>query len=155
MLQAYADYYKYFRFHGETYADQTVIKLKNEFCNTHTYNNEYLWPYARFSHKVIQNNIVYYMFNICNLSAGWHKYAGYFRLTEYQLEQAIESIINPVPILIVEKAYYKDWEVDSVVIAWIIYIAVLFFSRVFKDFYYIWIVASYVFFTTRKKMLLK
>lgn len=155
MLQAYADYYKYFRFQGKTYTEKTIVRLKNEFCNTHTYNNEPIWPYARFSHKVIHDNILYYIFYPCNLGAGWHRYAGFFLLTETQLDQAIAEIITPVPISIIEKEYYKDWEVPNVLWMWLIYITVLFFSMIFREFYLIWIVASYVFFTTRKKMLLK
>lgn len=155
MLQAYEDYYKYFRFMNDTYTEGTIVKFKNNFCNTHTYKNKPIWPYARFSHKVIHDNILYYIFNICNLGPGWNRYAGYCLLTEMQLEYAIEEIIESVPILIVDKEYYKDWEVEGMGWLWLIYIVVLFFSMIFKEFYLIWMVASYIFFTTRKKMLLK
>lgn len=89
-------------------------------------------------------------------------YAPYFVIEAFVLPNIIEEITKPIKLSQEEtKAIFaalaaepkKDWEVKGIVAAWLIYIAVLIGSLIFKEFYFIWIVATYIFLKYRKEML--
>ena len=150
---------KYFYYKGKSYTTNTVIKLTQQYRDTHTDRGLQIWKYARFYHKNLARNE--YCFNC---ASGYYpnvkhedinrsSYCGYFNIKAEELEGAIEEIIQPVPIELVPIVPKKDWEVKSMGMLWLIYIAVLFFSLIFREFYIIWIVATYVFFKIRKETL--
>ena len=148
---------KYFFYKGKSYTTNTVIKLTKQYIDTHMYNGLPIWKYAIFSHKLMNSDEYFFSF-INNYYQNIEKvcireYCGYFLIKGKDMEGAIEEIIKPVPIELVPAVPKKDYEVEGMRLLWLIYIAVLFFSLIFREFYIIWIAATYVFFKIRKEML--
>ena len=139
-----------FYYNGNFYSCGTKIKLKQKYLDTHTYNREPIWPYAKFDNKVIRNHTTYFVFKIADIDTHgeWRRYSGYFLICATNLEDAIEKIISPVIINIKQNlAYCQTSEKknnESKVFTILIYICVLIASLIFKEFYIIWAIASFV-----------
>ena len=66
-----------------------------------------------------------------------------------------EDVIEEIALLPTKQLgnRYKDTEVDAMLYGWIYYILVMLVSVLFNGFIYIWIIASIVFWTWRKRKL--
>lgn len=148
--------FKYFYYKGQSYTTGTEVKLKQSYIETHKQDGKNIWPYAVFSHRGIRSNPSVYVLWVSKYE--WNnpemlKCATTVCIKIEDMEGAIEEIIEPVPIELVPAVPKKDWEVEGMGVLWLIYIAVLFFSLIFRDFYVIWICATYGFFKIRKGLL--
>ena len=142
------------------YSKGTIIKVSQEYSDTHLYNEMPIWPYARFERSYIKNGITYYVFGECNFDsfAEWQKYARYFVVDTTELELMIGEIVKPIEVKNIttsNREPKKDWEVEGMGVAWAAYIAALAGSLIFKEFYIAWGVISYIFFKYRKDKLNK
>ena len=145
-----------FSYKGKYYLPGTKIKLSKEYMQCDTFNNQNLWPYARFYKKVCKNNVVYYMFCLTNpdLYGEYHKYAGYFLVHCMYLDYAIEEITNPILFDYEGYCNYLNNKNDVAkktinnekIIGYIVLISVLIGSLIFKEFYIIWIIAFFIFY---------
>lgn len=166
----------FFYYRGDFYIDGTEIALKDEYINTHKWNGQKIWKYARFVRQCNYNGRVSYYFAICG--TGWfarqklgledtyehiirkeHSY--YFILDAFELESAIEDIPKPFKL---ERAQTeavldaivtpkKDTDYPEVVMAWIVYIFLLIGSLIFKQFYLLWAIETFIFLKIRKDMM--
>lgn len=166
-------YYK-----GEYYINGTVIELKNEYINTHCFNNKQLWKYARFDHQAEYNGSMVYFF--CAAKLDWlslrdmdldiqirKKYAQYFIIKPYEIDNVVDKIIKPIKLTKEESdsinnsiaEIIKNPNVDFVnpklLVAWLIYIVMMICSLIFNQYYIIWIILSFIFFKYRKETLIK
>lgn len=169
-------YYK-----GDYYIGGTKLTLKDEYIQSHKYNNKKLWKYAKFGYKLTYNNRPAYFFwrtkhSLAELhSMGYHggeslracmrDYAPGFVVYSYELENAIEEITDPIKLskeenTAINKAIMdmiehpkRDWDDPTLLALWIIYIAVMIGSLIFNEFYIIWIIASIAFYYIREGML--
>lgn len=145
-----------FYYNGQFYSRGTKIKLKQKYLNTHTYNGEQIWPYARFDNKIMKENEIYFVFKISDIDmqGEWRKYSGYFLVYSHNIIDAIEKIISPVIINVEQKnvKYYMSEKNNNEckIFGIIIYISVLVASLVFKEFYIIWAIASFIFYKWSK-----
>lgn len=142
---------KYFYFNEHSYTTGTEVELTKNYINS---NSNKIWKYARFIQKSYDKQT--YQFMKCrydSYSEEERECVLYFAISENELEYVIKEIVKPIPITLVPITQKKDWEVEGMFSLWMIYIAVLFFSLIFKEFYLIWIVTSFIFFNIRKKML--
>lgn len=162
------------------YINGTKITLKDDYIESRKFNGDKLWKYARFDHQTTCKNQTAYFF--CRdkyqiyelydmgyskeeISACRQDYAPYFVLTASELEGAIEEITYPIKLskeetTVINNAIIdmidkpkRDWDDPSLLILWIIYIAVMVGSLIFNQFYIIWAIASIAFYYTRKGML--
>lgn len=166
-------YYK-----GDYYVNKTEVAFKDEFIKNKTYNGKKIWKYARFSNVTTLNNQTAYLFNrskysFCDLlSMGYdtpeerntckNDYAPFFVLTTSEVDCAIENFTKPIKLSKEETEAINnaiidmienpktDWDYPEMRLLWVVYIAVLIGSLIFKEFYILWAVASYIFFTWRK-----
>jgi hypothetical protein len=164
-------YYK-----GEYYINGTEVMLSDKYIEQHKYNNKKLWKQAYFHHKIINNGCATYFFCVINLDWSSLKkigldikakddYASYFVVEALDLDWAIEEITKPIKLSKEEtearnKAIEymiehpkRDWDYPELLGMWLVYIIVLLGSLIFKEFYIIWIVATYIFYKTRKGIL--
>lgn len=155
MLTAYDNYYKYFRYKNNTYTEKTGVKIAQSYIDTHLYDEKKIWKYAMFSHRVVHNNEIFCFFTMYKTDP-WcesRNCCGYFLVPEKDIEMAIEEIIKPVPINIIPKVKSKDCEVGEVVVGWVIYIVVLIFSFILKQWYLVLFWGSIYFFIWRNRKL--
>lgn len=149
---------QFFTYKDKIYTRDTEIKVSQSYINLHSEKNKPIWPYARFLRKYIKDNILYYEFTTCQLDlfGEWSKCIGTFAIKSSELNFAIEEIILPIEVENVQTALptsKKDWEDNDMMWAWIIYIAVMVGSLIFKQFYIIWAIATIIFFNYRRKRL--
>lgn len=153
--------FAYFFYNKQSYTSGTVVKISKDYQDTHTFNEKPIWKYACFSHRFIKDYKEYYSFVFYDAvyfelsGSEYSKYCGIFTITSEDLENAIEGIIKPIPVELIPVIPKKDWEVDEMWGLWLIYVAVLLFSLIFREFYLIWVAASFIFFNTRKELLNK
>ena len=143
------NYNCFFIYNGKGYRAGTVIKLKQEYIDTHLFNGYKIWKYAYLSNKnCAQNKYVFNQYRVypCNKI---NEYAGLFLISQEELEDAIEEIIEPREVEIVPKTKRRDWESNEVMVGWIIYIVALFASLIFREWYIAWLFGSIYFFTWR------
>ena len=168
-------YYK-----GEWYINGTEIILTDDYINKHTFNGLKLWKHARFNHKTMYNNQTAYFFcrskySYCDLlgmgyrdvkerNACLRDYAPYFVITSSELESAIESFSHPIKMSKEETEQRQkaieymiehpksDWDYPELRVLWVLYIAAMFGSLIFNQFYILWIVVSCIFFTYRGRI---
>lgn len=160
MKMCYENSDQYFRYRNVAYFTGTHVSFSDNFMTTYRYEGKPIWKYARF-YKRINNTYVFTRLTtdfwwLKEHNMNWDDYkktCPFFILDKSLLDNAIEVIDDPIEVTIQALPQYKDWEVTEVMVGWVIYILVLFFSLVFKDFYIIWIAASFLFFTFRKGML--
>ena len=146
--------YRYFPYKGRFFFINSVVTIKYSYIKTHPFNGQPIWKYSRFYNRVIKPNGVTYAFSITDFdSRTWRNYCGYFIVPEAELEDAIEEVIRPIEAIVKKDEPLCDWEQPAVLLGWIVYILVLFFSFIFTQWYLLWIVASWFFFTMRKVLL--
>ena len=143
--------YQYFFYNGTPYRTGTMVKFKDDFTAHYTFEGEHIWKYARFCMRMLKNGRSEYLFLPHRNPE--NKYSSMFRIPEDKLEYAIEEIIKPIPIELVPKTKKKDTESAEVMIGWLIYPVVLFFSLIFKEWYVAWFWATLLFFIWRNKKL--
>lgn len=150
---------KYFYYKGRYYTTKTVVKLTQQYRNTHTNLGFPIWKYAWFSHKIINRNEYCFYYaneyysNVNHEQIRSGDYCGYFQIKAEDLENAIEEIIKPVLIELVLATPKKDCAVEGMGTLWIIYIAIMISSLIFNEFYIIWIIVTYLFFKLRNEIL--
>ena len=162
----------FFYYKGDYYINGTEIILKDEYINTHRWNGKKLWKYARYDHQTVYNGIISYFF--CASRFDWfslggmgldvsiqNDYAPYFVVSALELENAIKEFTRPIKLkreeteAIIESIAKpkSDFDNSALLILWMVYIAVMVGSLIFKQFYIIWAVASFLFFKYRKEMI--
>ena len=149
--------------------------LSDEYIKKQERNGKKIWKYARFGQKVNRDGVIGYVFykhksdwlSLRQMGLGSNaadEYSAYFVIDAWELDGAIEEITHPF-ILSQEKteAINKaisdmvehpkhDWDDSGLLILWFLYIAALIGSLIFKDFYILWAVATFVFVKIRKDM---
>ena len=159
----------FFYYNGDFYINGAEIMLTDEYINNHQFNGKKLWKYARYDHQTVYNGRVSYFFCINKIdrsyfnSMGLNKddYASYFVVEALDIENAIKEVTRPIKLERAETEMIKesivepkrDFDNPTLVILWIAYIVVMIGSLIFKQFYIIWAVASFLFFKYRKEML--
>ena len=147
--------FKYFYYKGQSYTTGTKVRFTDSFVNAHANDEQKVWKYAVFSHRGTTYNPNLYVFWACDheLFTRTYNYLYSVVIKPEDIDNVIAEITKPIPITLVPAVPKKDWEVKGMGILWLIYIAVLFFSLIFRDFYVIWICATYGFFKIRKGLL--
>lgn len=160
-------------FNGEYYINGSEIVLSDEYLETHTFYGKPLWKYARFHHVVHYNNHVGYYFQACQND--WHAfyrmgidvntrfdYAPYFVITIAELPSAIKEFSKPIKLSREETEERNqaiealitnpknDFDYPELIIGWIVYIVALLATLIFKDFYLLWAVITFIFYKYRK-----
>ena len=154
----------FFYYRGDFYINGTEITLKPEYINTHRWNGKKLWKYARYDHQTTYNGQISYFF--CASKFDWlslngmgldmtvrDDYAPYFVVSALELENAIAEITKPIKLKREETEAIldnivkpkSDLEEPGLVVLWLVYIAVLIGSLIFKQFYLIWAIATIFF----------
>ena len=49
-------------YNGDYYSNGSEVKIKDEYIQTHTYNGQKIWKYARFGNKTTYNRQIAYLF---------------------------------------------------------------------------------------------
>jgi hypothetical protein len=164
----------YFYYKGQHYGSGTFVTLKDEYINSHTYNGKKIWKGAMFLCKITEGNIVQYSFNI--RIPKWYdmqelgitqqeidECAVSFRIDALMLEEAIEEITKPIyppanvkfviPGFHDDMTPVKDWEVPSLMMAWMIFIMVSIGLLVFQQGLLLWPIVCFIFNKIRNEML--
>lgn len=156
---------EFFYYKNKIYMHKTRVLLSPEYIATHLDNGCRISRHAWFDHGFINNNKSYYVFYLDRRSQtkNFNKYAPFVKIESRDIESAISEIIYPVEkpdnISIRFKGLHedltpiRDWEVPELMVAWVIFIAFLMFTLVFKQFYLIWPIAGFVFDKIRRDML--
>lgn len=144
-----------FYYKDKFYSPGTEIKLSKKYLECNTYDGMPIWPYAKYKGRVDKNGYSYYFFTMSKLDSygQWRNYAGYFTIYPFALDMAIEEILSPI-VFNYEQVYdkfnnysYTKQSISSEkIVACIIYACVLIGSLIFKQFYLIWIIATFIFF---------
>lgn len=161
-----------FYYKEDYYYNKTEIVLADTYIKSHKFNGKPLWKYAKFDHKIMSNGKVLYFF--CRCKDDWltlrdmgidaktmDEYATFFTIDAFELENAIQEILKPIKMekekvdkvkeaMITPK---HDWDYPTLMFWWVIYIIAMIASLIFRQFYIIWGVASYLFFKYRKEIL--
>lgn len=169
----------YMRYKDEWYLNGTEVELKEEYIATHTYNGKKLWKYYRFnSIENYTDRGRCYLFFQCKysycdlLSMGYNSVeerneifknrAPYVAIPCHELNKAIKEIIKPIrpspTSTETVDTYFKnivehpktDWDYPEMIILWSLYIVVMVGSLIFKQFYIIWAIATFLFLSLRK-----
>lgn len=159
-------------YNGDIYINGTEITLTDEYINNNTYNGKKIWKHAYFKCKCNPNGLNAYMFVPIKLD--WlslhhmgldpkakDDYAPYFVIYAFSLDCAIEEITKPIKLTseqtdAVMKAIVEpksDFDSPVLIGLWIVYILVMMGSLIFKQFYLIWPIVSYIFYEIRKGIL--
>ena len=161
-----------FYYKGDFYLHGTHVTLSDSWINSHQFQGKKPWKYMRFDHRIIDGGIVYLFFY--SDKTDWlslkkmglelkdiNNYELFFSIKALDIEKAIEEITKPIKLDRAETEAIKqsltepqhDWDNNGLVIAWIVYIAAMVGSLIFKQFYILWIVISIIFYQVRKDML--
>ena len=158
------------------YINGTVVEISESYRNTNSFNGKKIWKYARFDRQISSPNGILYFFCITNsdtlslrsMNIDRHtinEYASYFTVPAWMIENVIKTIIKPIKLSHAECKVINDYilnaienpksdfEYQNLKIGWIVYIGVLIASLIFKQFYLIWIIATFVFFKWRRGVL--
>lgn len=164
----------YFYYKGQHYDSGTIITIKDEYINSHTYNGKRIWNTAIFLNRVYDEGKVQYSFNI--KPPIWHDMREQgisqqeinecvctFRIDALALEDAIEEITKPIyppenttfkiPGLHDDMTPVRDWEVPELMVAWVAYILVTIGVCIFKQGFLLWPIISFYFNKIRNEML--
>lgn len=145
------NYIKYFYFNGEAYTTNTIVELDKIYIDTHYYQGQRMWKYARYKHTVCIDGGMYLFFNLANIEFDRdtikqsNQCCGYFLLPTNDIQLAIKQIVTPIPIVIIPVVRKKDYESKEVMIGWCIYIGVLLVSLIFTIWYLIWFWSTILF----------
>lgn len=148
--------FQFFIFNNRAYKTGTVVKLNSERMNSGAHNNEKIWNYAKFSHRMlIQGESKYFFWAHMIKGCESNEYNSYFTISEKDLNNYIAEIIEPIEINVVQNQKKNDFESATVIIGWIIYLLSLLFSFAFKQWYLIWFWGTIIFFAWRNIKLLE
>lgn len=172
---------RFMYYNGKTYINGTKFTVKDEYISAQAKQGKNIWKYAEFWGTTNgPDGLIYYFsrykcLNDDLLSMGYkpgteeyikcrRDYAATFMVRPYELNRVVEEITFPITITeqeeearrqaIMEMIEHpkKDWDYPDLIVGWIIYIGVLIGSLIFNQFYIIWIVATFVFHTYRKRI---
>ena len=162
----------FFYYKGDYYINGTEIILKDSYIKNHTWNGQKLWKYALYDHQTTYNGQTCYFFrqsrcdglslNSMGLDANERSnYAPYFLVSSLDLESAIGEIAHAIKLeraqteAIIEAVTQPKSEFDNniMLVLWAVYIIAMFGSLIFKQFYILWAIESFLFFKFRKEML--
>lgn len=158
---------------GDYYSNGTEVVLTDEYINTHMFDGKKIWKYARFNDKVIRHGqTAYFFYAIKNRCLDYYRmgmdyseindYAPYFVIYAFDIESAIQEFTKPIKLSEEQKDAWhqaiidsidhpkRDWDYPELLFGWIVYIAAMVGSLMFKDFYILWLVVTYIFYRYRK-----
>ena len=132
----------YFKYKGKVYTAGTVVKLKTR--------NGYI-RYGRLS-RISDYSSGRTIFDT-SMDVKRHYSENTCIIPEEELEtQILEIVIPRESVLGYNKPTYpSDWEVDGLMVGWVIYIAAMIFFAIFDQRFVGWILGSIVFFSWRYK----
>ena len=154
-----------FCYKQQFYMHKTRVVLSPDYIGTHANNGKKINRYAWFSHKFWNNGECLYVFYLDRKSQNRdaNKYSPCVKINSNDIDIAISEIVYPIvkpdDVNIRFKGLHedltpiKDWEVPELMIAWVVFIAFLLFTLMFKQFYLIWPIAGFVFDKIRGDML--
>ena len=168
----------FFYYKGDIYIDGTEIALKDEYIKTHQWDGKKLWKYAKYDHQCNYQGRNSYWFCISGtdyfkckaMGLGdlsereiYKNHAAYFVIPALELDRAIEGIPKPIKLERAETEAVKEaivqpkseFDNSQVVLLWIVYIIAMIGSLIFKQFYLVWMIITFVFLKLRKEMLNK
>lgn len=160
----------------EYYINGTEIILSDEYINNNFFNGKKLWQYARFDHRIQCNGKSSYFFyarkfdflsfHEMNIDINNRKdYTMYFIIDADKIENAIYKITKPIKLTNEEDKNIKlyisnliehpktDLDYPELIVGWTVYTIIMIASLIFNQFYFIWLIASYIFFVWRKDIL--
>ena len=165
-------------YNGDWYLNGTEVELSSEFMESYEQiHGKKLWKYARFGKKIING----YLFWRCKCIY-WELWGlgindkkeiekiqdetePFFVIDNLELEYAIKTFTKPIKMSKEEQELRqkaieymiehpkKDWDYPELQIMWVAYIITMIGSLIFNHFYLIWVVASFLFFKYRTKIL--
>ena len=161
-------------YNGQYYVNGTTIELSDKYMTTYRFNGKRPWKYARFDHQVNTADGLSYFFcaiKIDTLSLRdmglsrdvVNEHATYFLIPAININEAIGRVIKPIfltqeendiinnALLDMATKPMSDFQCPGLICAWLMYIIVLIASLIFRQFYIIWIIASFIFFKWRKE----
>ena len=145
---------------------KTRVALSPDYIGTHADNGKRINRYAWFSHKFWDNNgncfYVFYLDRNGQNSIA-NKYASCVKIRAGDIENAIIEIVKEVAQpdafnvrfsgLHEDLTPIKDTEVPELMVAWVVFIAFLLFTLMFKQFYLICPIAGFILDKIRRDML--
>jgi hypothetical protein len=163
-------------YNGQYYINGTIVELSDQYVQNNSFQGKKIWKYARFDRQANSSGSMSYFFSAAKfdylslremgLSVDVKKeYAHYFTIDACMAENAIQRVIRPVKLTKIEQEAMnsafedmithpkKDWDYAELRFGWLAYIVILVASLIFKQFYIIWIVATFLFFAWRKDIL--
>jgi hypothetical protein len=161
---------------NQYYINGTIVEISDIYRDNNSFNGKKIWQYARFDHQINGPNGVLYFFCIANVDMislrsmnmdrkDINKYSPYFTVPAWLIENVIKTIIKPIKLSQAECDAINNGLINNIVnrntncenqelkIAWILYVIILISSLIFRQFYLIWIIASFIFFKWRKGVL--
>lgn len=155
--------YSYFKYKEKYYNNGTIVKLKDDYIKNNTYDGKKIYKYMRFMSREVfceKATCEFLMSPITEfknivkefewLQKNEEKYSREWKIDASLLNNVIDRIIEPEICNNPLKEYgwvrpETDWDHPELRFAWVVYIAVLIGSLIFKQFYLIWIVSSFIF----------
>ena len=137
----------YFEFKGKQYPVGAVVKITEK--EMKSVGADY--PYVTILNHYVNPNGTH----SCLISRSYNDW-GVIKSCEIEtFFNNFEDVIEEVVLLPIAHTgnRYKDTEVDAMLYGWIYYILIMLVSVLFKGFIFIWIIASIVFWTWRKRKL--
>ena len=158
-------------YNEQYYINGTVVEISEAYRNINNFYGKKIWKYAIFDHKISSANGISYFFCITKvdeLSAqriNVNEYAPYFTVPAWLIDSAVKTIIKPIKLSETECEAIQNGLINAIQnpkynlrypklrFAWMIYVIVLVVSLIFKQFYIVWIIASFIFYKWRKGIL--
>ena len=160
---------EYMYYKGDFYLNGTQVEFTGEFLENNKIDGKKMCRYGEFVRQQNFSDGVGYYFRKINPYDKEHRIdykefencADGIRITAMNIEDTIKDIIRPFKLerektdaILYEIIKPKsDFDYPALIVLWIVYIAVMAGSLIFKQFYIIWIIVSWVFYETRRKML--
>ena len=174
--KANGDNRSFMYYNGEYYINGTEVVLSDKYVTNNVFNGKKIWKYARFDYQTTYYGKRAYFFSAVkldwlsfremNLDTNMAKdYAPYFIIETFKVNEIISTITKPIKLSSEETRIVNtaitdmitnpktDFDNPILLTMWIVYFVVMVGSLIFNQFYIIWIIASYVFFTWRKDIL--
>jgi hypothetical protein len=137
----------YFEFKGKRYPVGSVVKITEKEMKRIGAN----YPYITILNHYVNSNGTH----SCLILKSYNNWNGMQSCEMSTFFNNFEDIVEEITLLPTKQAgnRYKDTEVDVMLYGWLNYILVMLVSVIFKGFIFIWIIASIVFWTWRKRKL--
>ena len=126
----------FFVLNSVAYRNGTVVKFNDAYMNS---NHKGKYPHGTFCYKE-QDDDVYVFYTKSLIKQKMQ--CGYFRVRGCDLENVIDEITFPFTVTIHTVRTSNIFDIPNIGVAIFIYVLVMLFSLVFKDFILIWIVAT-------------